>query len=424
MIIAKHKMGEWRLLDSGVDSQQAQKCRRTELSLKDLGKVKKYISLVLRLVVAVAGIAYIAWSLTWTDSLLLPSGYELWDGYTVNAPTEYKVISENASGYEIDVNDLKRELYVPLNSIGKEATDVQYRPGIVTTLKDADYSKLWLGLILIGIMFPIQGIRWWILMKCRGLEVPKLKAVRLTLVGLFFNFCMPGMTGGDVVKAYYAAKGSGRRGVAVMSVVFDRIAGLFGLIILGGVVGLFMLDNELARQITIGIWILIVSITIMGIAYFSQRIRQLLGIKWLMDRMGEENIFARLDHATVAYRHHKGAVASAIAISLPVHLCQVTAVAVAGYALGMQIEWGLMYMVLPVIFLAGSLPISYQGLGVMEGLGFAFLATSDLATNNQVVGMLVLMRIFFVIYAVLSSILVLRGNVHLFPQEEAAEEAS
>ena len=31
-------------------------------------------------------------------------------------------------------------------------------------------------------------------MRCRGLDVPLSKLVRLTMVELFYNFCMPGMT--------------------------------------------------------------------------------------------------------------------------------------------------------------------------------------------------------------------------------------
>ena len=384
---------------------------------------KKYVSLLLRLGVAALGVGYIVWSLTWSDSVLVPSDYELADGVSFQRVMELRIVGEDKAsgeyelrlpgGEEVDGSGVVR---VAKADVGDQAGSLQYRKGIFSTLGEAKLSMLGLGLLLIGMMFPVQGARWWLLLRCRGLGVELRKAFRLTMVGLFFNFCMPGMTGGDVVKAYYAAKGSGQRGVAVMSVAFDRIAGLFGLIILAGIVGLMLLGNELARSITAGIWILIGVIVAGGCVYFSQRTRKLLGITWLLSRFPEENIFAKLDRAAVAYRHHTGAVLIAILISLPVHMAQVGAVALAGYSLGMEVEVGLMFTVLPVVFLAGALPISYQGLGVMEGLGIAFLAADGMATNNQVVGMLLIMRIFFIVYAMLSSAFVLRGDVHLFPQ--------
>ncbi|QDU33422.1 hypothetical protein KS4_14680 [Poriferisphaera corsica] len=383
---------------------------------------KKYLTTTIRLLVAVAGLTYIAYSLTWTDSILVPANYTLPSNITYAKATQLRIISHDQSSYLVQLKptpqfpNIDSQITISDADLGEKLTDLQFRLGIISTMAEANYALLALGLLLIGIMFPVQGIRWWILLRCRGIIVHPFKAIRLTLVGLFFNFCMPGMTGGDVVKAYYAAKGSDNRSTAVMSVVFDRIAGLFGLIILGGIVGLFLLHNPLAQRITISIWILIAVITTLGIAYFSQHIRTLIGLKFLMDRMSPGNIFAKLDHATVAYKHHKKAVFSAILISIPIHLCQVTAVALAGYALQMQTPIGLMYCVLPVIFLAGSMPISYQGLGVMEGLGFAFLASDQFASNNQIVGMLLIMRIFFVIFAILSSFFVLRGNIQLQPQ--------
>ena len=50
------------------------------------------------------------------------------------------------------------------------------------------------------------------------------------------NVELPGSTGGDVVKAWYAARQApSRRTAAVMSVIVDRIVGLLALIMLGGV---------------------------------------------------------------------------------------------------------------------------------------------------------------------------------------------
>ncbi len=84
----------------------------------------------------------------------------------------------------------------------------------------------------------------------------------------------------------------------------------------------------------------------------------------------------------------------------------------------------LMLTVLPVVFLAGSVPLTYQGLGVMEALIVAMLLPSPLADANQLVSMLVLFRLFLILYALVGALMMLRGDIHLHPQLEDTEPAS
>ena len=76
-------------------------------------------------------------------------------------------------------------------------------------------------------------------------------------------------------------------------------------------------------------------------------------------------------------------------------------------------------LALPVLLIAGSVPLTYQGLGVMEGLGLLLLEQAGLATDNQVVGMLLLLRLFQVFYGLAGSVFMLSGDIHLHPQEPA-----
>ncbi len=92
----------------------------------------------------------------------------------------------------------------------------------------------------------------------------------------------------------------------------------------------------------------------------------------------------------------------------------------AGQALGMNVSLIWLVAVLPVVFFAGCLPISYQGLGVMEATAFALLSMGPgTVTANQVVGMLLVGRLYILCYALLGAVVLLRGGIHLFPQEMA-----
>ena len=127
----------------------------------------------------------------------------------------------------------------------------------------------------------------------------------------------------------------------------------------------------------------------------------------------------RVDAAAHAYRHHPAALFAALGMAALSQVFLVAAGIAAGWALGMQHAVATLALALPVLLIAGSVPLTYQGLGVMEGLGLLLLEQAGLATDNQVVGMLLLLRLFQVFYGLAGSVFMLSGDIHLYPQEPA-----
>jgi hypothetical protein len=298
--------------------------------------------------------------------------------------------------------------------------DTPEHDGILTVLKKADRMTLVGAFLLLMPVYGIQTMRWWMLMRCRGITVPMHRAFRLLMVGCFFNYTMPGSTGGDVVKAYYAAAKSERRADAVMSVIFDRIAGLLGLILLAGVAGLFMLDHPIAREVTLYIWLSAAGIVLVSAIYFSKRLRNSTGLEAMLAKLPDKGMVSQLDQASVAYRDHKMIVLLAMFMSVPVHILTSSSIALSGYAIGVEESFGVMLTVVPVISLGGAIPISYQGLGVMEAIGKALIKGGN---TNQIVIMLMLVRFYMVTYSLLGGLFLMRGDIHLHPKEFEQEES-
>ena len=92
-------------------------------------------------------------------------------------------------------------------------------------------------IILLGILiFFGQILIWsyrWKLFVNLFTPIPFFKVMQLTLVGMFFNFFIPGGVGGDIVKAIELSKNkSTSRSKALSTVMSDRIFGLFAMIAL------------------------------------------------------------------------------------------------------------------------------------------------------------------------------------------------
>ena len=88
------------------------------------------------------------------------------------------------------------------------------------------------------VVIGTQYVRWFVLVRSIDLPFTLYGAVRLGLVGTFYNTFLPGAIGGDFVKAYMIAKGNPeRRTAAVSTVIADRLLGLFGLLLYAGAAG-------------------------------------------------------------------------------------------------------------------------------------------------------------------------------------------
>lgn len=285
--------------------------------------------------------------------------------------------------------------------------------GMVSLVKSADVAWLLGGLALISVVFPLQTLRWFMLLRCRGMNVSLRSVFKLTMIGLFFNFCVPvGSTGGDVVRAYGAARGiktPGSATRAVVSVVMDRAAGLLGLILLAALAGPLLWIEPAGRKITLIAWTLLGVAAVGGAVYLWPVTRKWLGV----DLLTRFAVFQKLDEAVTGYRHHGGAVLGSIAVSVPVHLAISIGTAMAGYAIG--VPSGLLTLVaaLPIAFLVGALPLTFMGLGLMEPTLFGLLRADEAVTFNQVTAMLMGYRAFMLAYALIGGMFILVRGMHL-----------
>lgn len=73
-------------------------------------------------------------------------------------------------------------------------------------------------------------LRWYVLVRAQDLPFRMRDALRLGMVGFFFNTFMPGSVGGDIIKAAALAHGQSRRTVAVATVIMDRVIALWALV--------------------------------------------------------------------------------------------------------------------------------------------------------------------------------------------------
>lgn len=200
-------------------------------------------------------------------------------------------------------------------------------PGLKTLLNTTpDWLALTLMMSLVIVMTFLQFYRWYLLVRALDLPFTLRDAIRLGLVGVFYNTALPGSIGGDLLKAYFIVKDQPtRKPAAVATIVADRIVGLFGLLFYAALVGGFgwlngnerIVGNAWLERI---ILIAVIAVSSISIGY------ALLGLL-SAERMAR--ISARLHHirkvgpalgdlwyAVAQYRQRPGKLLTAVALTL------------------------------------------------------------------------------------------------------------
>ncbi len=91
---------------------------------------------------------------------------------------------------------------------------------------------LMLGISLLFIQFVLFSIRWKMFVDFIS-KISLKAAFRLTLIGQFFSFFIPGGVGSDVIKALELSKDhKTSKSTALSTVIADRVLGLFSMILI------------------------------------------------------------------------------------------------------------------------------------------------------------------------------------------------
>ncbi len=83
---------------------------------------------------------------------------------------------------------------------------------------------------IFSVALVLTLLRWYVLVRAQELPFRVRDALRLGLIGFFFNTFMPGSVGGDIIKAAALAGEQSRRTVAVATVIMDRVIALWALV--------------------------------------------------------------------------------------------------------------------------------------------------------------------------------------------------
>ena len=257
---------------------------------------------------------------------------------------------------------------------------VEWEPGLWTVLRGLRLTAI-LGLLIAVLGGMLCGVtRWWRLLRVCGAPTPYGTALRLSLLGMFFNLVVPGLTGGDVVKAGMAVKEHPeKRAAALMAVGLDRVIGLWTLLWIAAGTA-WILRGELRVLLAPLIGVCLVS-TLGMIVLGWPRLRDALGaqriLRWMPGRlMGVLDALRSVAERPVE-------VLIAIVLSAANHVCIGFAVFAVARGIGDDTPFVGCLAASVVASAVSAIPLAPGGWGVGEA---AYAAMFSMLGSGQAVG--------------------------------------
>ncbi|MEW6742437.1 MAG: lysylphosphatidylglycerol synthase transmembrane domain-containing protein [Planctomycetota bacterium] len=252
---------------------------------------------------------------------------------------------------------------------------IEYRRGLITLLMGLRLSWFALGFCCYLIASLLAATRWQRLLRSTGINATWYQALRFTFIGLFCNNFVPGLTGGDLVKAIYVARTyRDQRADAVISVIVDRVLGLLGLALVAAVA--VLRDPGRFREVFVSIYGLLGGVGLGALFFFSRRLRGWLRVDALLARLPFSELLQKVDRSIFLFRDRLGTLALALAMSVTVHLAILTGMGFLGRALGIEMPFPWYFVLVPIGFIVQAVPITPQGIGVGEAVLVYYFATA------------------------------------------------
>jgi len=292
--------------------------------------------------------------------------------------------------------------------------------GLRSMLRSARPLLLWLAVLVLPITFLFTSYRWHELLKALDIHIGIGRAFVLNMVGCFYNSFMPGSTGGDLLKAYYASKQTPHRMRAVISVIVDRAVGLLALIFIGGLMAGLQWDIPACQKVAVAAISICAAVLLGLLVFYNPTLHRVSGLDFLLKKLPMQKHVQSAVHAMHMYGKRPWLGLWALIVTIPVHASVITSAMFAGMAFGLPLHWAYYWVCVPVIVLAGSIPISPQGAGVMEA--FAILLTRRQGVSvSQAFALAMSIRLVQIIWNLTGGLFVLRGGFHAPTETETKE---
>ena len=255
-------------------------------------------------------------------------------------------------------------------------------PQLWASLTLVSPTALVASFLIMGLTILLGGFRWLIALRIQGLDLPWNRALRISLIAHFFNSFLLGSTGGDLMKAYYAARETAhRKPEAVVTVFVDRVIGLWTMLLFAGLMALFNLGLLQSHESLRLLLLVIATMFLAGtgfviVAFVGGLSRRFRGAREWLRQLPKGDWLDRTLETCRDFGRNRHFFLRMVTVSMFLNVVCVLQYIVLAAGMNIEIPMKVWAVVVPSIICIAALPITPSGLGVRENLYVAVLAAA------------------------------------------------
>ena len=233
---------------------------------------------------------------------------------------------------------------------------------------------------VMGLTIFLGVARWRMVLGVQGLALPWARAVEISLVAHFFNSFLLGSTGGDVIKAYYAARETAHKKTeAVVTVFADRLIGLWAMLLFATLMIVpnwrLLFGDDRLRPLALAVLAMGgASSVVVGLAFHGGVSRSWSGARAWLRRLPKGVWLERSLESCRQLGRERFFVTRALILSMLLNAVCVLQVWILSRGLNLAISPLALMVIVPTIICISALPVTPSGLGVRENL-YVFVLT-------------------------------------------------
>ena len=254
-------------------------------------------------------------------------------------------------------------------------------PGeLARTLGKVSPSHFALSLVFMGSTLVLGVARWRIALQAQGLNVSWKRTAQISFTAHFFNSVLLGSNGGDLMKAWYAARDAQHKKTgAVLTVVVDRLIGLWAMLLFSCAMMLFNRDlltaDSWARPLAWAvIAMMLAGSVVLGTAFWGGVSRRWSGARVWLRRLPKGQWLENTLDSCRLFGQSRFFVAKSLAISMLLNAACVAQFIVLAQGMNISVAPRMMFFAVPIILCISAVPITPNSLGIRENLFVQMLA--------------------------------------------------
>ena len=288
----------------------------------------------------------------------------------------------------------------------------------------ASPKHLLLAYALSWVPICISACRWMALLRVLEMPVSYGLVLRVVQIGQLFAVLVPGVAGDDGTRFYYISRiAKGRVRQACATVLLDRVLGfasLFGVSLVCIPINWdFMKQTATTRWIGVVFLSVGVLMLVLGTMFFGASRGRLDGLfSAVQGRFRASRLVAEVTEAAMVFSGRRPTLALVVLGATLTQIVVSSGFWACGKAVGISLPLVAWLSFVPVILVAGVLPITFAGIGVRDTLLFLFLGSAAQSGPERVAALSLLILAFGLLNASMG------GIIYLFFKPPANDEAA